>query len=148
MGNHYHLVVHTPDARISSALQQLHTWYSRHHNRVHGRSAHLFRAHFMAREISSDQHLLAACRYLALNPVRAGLASHLRAAFDNHPDWQQRYAAEIEAANDEDPPKRASVVAGGGFEQTSATASLRRDSLGRALRLCPVACERVDNPQA
>ena len=39
MGNHYHVLVRTPDARVSLALQRLHTGYSRRHNRVHGRSA-------------------------------------------------------------------------------------------------------------
>jgi REP element-mobilizing transposase RayT len=39
MGNHYHVIVRIPDARISHALQLLHTEYSRHHNRRHERSA-------------------------------------------------------------------------------------------------------------
>jgi putative transposase len=74
MSNHYHLVARIPDARISKALQQLHTWYSRLHNRLHDCSAHLFRAHFFAREIETDLDLLTTCRYLARNPVEAALA--------------------------------------------------------------------------
>src|SRR5947208_5497571 len=54
MGNHYHTLLRIPDARLSQALQRLHTEYSRHHNRRHRRSAHLFRAHAMTREITSD----------------------------------------------------------------------------------------------
>jgi len=122
MGNHYHLILYTPDARVSRAMQQLQTGYSRRHNRKYGRSAHLFRAHFGAREITSDEQLLAAARYLALNPVEAGLARHplawrwssarvhaglararvpldespLRTAFDNNPDWRQSYRRLIE----------------------------------------------------
>ncbi len=117
MGNHYHLVLSTPDARVSTALQQLHSWYSRRHNRARCRSAHLFRAHFMAREIRSDADLLNACRYLAYNPVEAGLAEDpfawpwsstaasaglreapilldltpLRAALGDSANWRQRY---------------------------------------------------------
>src|SRR5438034_4443718 len=49
LGNDYHLLVRIPDARVSKAMQQLHTWYSRLHNKRNGRSAHLFRAHFFAR---------------------------------------------------------------------------------------------------
>lgn len=75
MGNHYHLVLVTPDARVSRAIQQLHTWYSRWHNLNCGRRAYLFRAHFIAREITSDADLLAVCLYLAYNPVVAGLVS-------------------------------------------------------------------------
>ena len=121
MGNHYHLVLVTPDARVSKALQQLHTWYSRWHNFGCGRAAHLFRAHFLAREITSDAELLSVCRYLAYNPVVAGLASDpfawrwssaaasaglqqpplpldaspLRAALGDSSDWPDRYRAFI-----------------------------------------------------
>src|SRR5438477_87330 len=55
MGNHYHLILYAPDARVSRAMEQLHTGYSHTHNRKHGRRAHLFRAHFGAREITSDE---------------------------------------------------------------------------------------------
>ena len=73
MGTHYHVVVYTPGGRIPKALQRLHTSYSRRHNRARGREAHLFRAHASAREVSSDADLLNVCRYLAYNPVLAGL---------------------------------------------------------------------------
>jgi putative transposase len=73
MGNHYHALVRIPDARLSEALQRLHTEYSRQHNRTHGRSAHLFRAHCLARRIKDDKHLLGTYRYIARNPVDAGL---------------------------------------------------------------------------
>jgi REP-associated tyrosine transposase len=121
MGSHYHLIAVIPDARVSTALQQLHTWYSYLHNRLHGRSAHLFRAHFFARELESDDDLLATCRYLAWNPVEAGLAPNpfawrwssapataglaraplplelepLRAALGGESNWQLRYRAFI-----------------------------------------------------
>ena len=123
LGNHYHAVLTTPGGRISSALQQLHTWYSRTHNSRHERNAHLFRAHFFARELTSDEDLLGACRYVARNPVEAGLAEDpfswpwsstaasaglaapaipldpgpLRAALGDGDDWQRRYRAFIAA---------------------------------------------------
>jgi putative transposase len=124
MGTHYHLLLRIPDARVSKALQQLHTWYSRLHNSSNGRSAHLFRAHFFAREIESDDDLLGTARYIAWNPVAAGLAAHpfswcwgsaaataglarptlalelgpLRAAFGGGPRWRRRFRAFIEQA--------------------------------------------------
>ena len=126
LGNHYHALVRIPDARLSLALQRLHTEYSRRHNRRHGRSAHLFRAHAMTREIRSDEQLVAACRYLAWNPVAAGLVadpldwpwssarahaglerpriplaeSDLRAAFGGGADWRERYRARIETSQE------------------------------------------------
>ena len=122
LGNHYHAVVGTPGGGISAALQQLHTWYSRTHNRRHERGAHLFRAHQFARELSSDEDLLVACRYVAHNPVEAGLTDDpfswrwssaaataglvapaipldpgpLRAALGDGDDWQRRYRSFID----------------------------------------------------
>jgi putative transposase len=127
MGSHYHALARIPDARLSQALQRLHTGYSRWHNRRHGRSAHLFRAHAMTREIGSDTQLVAACRYLALNPVEAGLVedpldwpwssarahaglerpriplaeTDLEAAFGGTGDWREGYRAQISIAHDE-----------------------------------------------
>jgi putative transposase len=105
-------------------MQQLHTAYSRLHNVRHGRSAHLFRAHFTARPITSDRDLLAVCRYIALNPVKACLVDKplnwpwsstrnhagldqaaipldetpLQAALDDDPNWRQRYTRLLEDA--------------------------------------------------
>jgi putative transposase len=73
MGYHYHLVVQTPDARLSLALKELNGGYSRQFNRLHGRSAHLIRAHSRAELVADEPYLLRVCRYLAWNPVRAGL---------------------------------------------------------------------------
>lgn len=73
MDNHYHLIVITPDARLSAAMQELNGGYSKRFNATHGRSAHLFRNRFMAQLIGDDSYLLTACRYIAHNPVRAGL---------------------------------------------------------------------------
>jgi REP element-mobilizing transposase RayT len=36
MGSHYHALVRIPDARLSQALQHLHSEYSRWHNRRQG----------------------------------------------------------------------------------------------------------------
>jgi len=122
MGNHYHLILATPDARISQAIQQLHGWYSRRHNKTHARTAHLFRAHFFARELRDDADLLTTSRYLAHNPVAAGLSetpfawpwssaaataalsrpmipldtSPIQAALSDSPDWQTRYRTFID----------------------------------------------------
>jgi len=73
MGNHYHLIVQTPDARLSVALRELNGGYSRQFNYTHGHSAHLFRNRFLAHLVDDEAYLLTACRYVAHNPVRAGL---------------------------------------------------------------------------
>lgn len=73
MGTHYHTILAIPGEIVSQALQHLHTEYSRRCNRRYGRSAHLFRAHPMARMIESDADLVGTARYVARNPVDAGL---------------------------------------------------------------------------
>ncbi len=42
MGSHYHLIVRTPEASLSAAVQWLNVAYSMWWNRRHGRSGHLF----------------------------------------------------------------------------------------------------------
>src|ERR1035437_3831291 len=58
MNNHYHLIVVTPDARLSAAMRELNGGYSMRFNSIHGRSAHLFRNRFMAQLIGDDSYLL------------------------------------------------------------------------------------------
>ena len=129
LSNHHHLVLSTTGGDgISRALQQLHGWYSLTHNRRRERRAHLFCAHFFARELKSDEDLLSTCRYVAMNPVEAGLCNDpfawpwssaaasaglaepdipldlgpLRAALGDTSDWQRRYR-EFIAAPEETP---------------------------------------------
>ena len=73
MSNHHHLVVQTPHEGLPSAFQELHGCYSRAFNKIHGRSAHLFRNRYGSRLVESDADLLGVCRYVAYNPVEAGL---------------------------------------------------------------------------
>ena len=75
MTNHYHLVIHTSSGEVSRAVQYLNSAHARRFNRRHGREGHLFRAHFGAAILQDERHLEAACAYVLLNPVRAGLVS-------------------------------------------------------------------------
>ena len=73
MTNHYHLLVRTPEPNLSEAMHHLNGAYARWFNRRHGYRGHLFERRFHSATIESDWHLLEACRYVVLNPVRAGL---------------------------------------------------------------------------
>jgi putative transposase len=79
MPNHYHLVVQTRDADLSAGMQGLNGEYAHHFNFFHGTDGHLFQGRFHAVLVESDPHLAELSRYLALNPVRAGLAATARA---------------------------------------------------------------------
>jgi len=75
MTNHFHLVIQIPRGGLSRGMQQLNGGFAHSLNRRHGRTGHLFRNHFYSSQFELDSHLLEACRYVVLNPVRAGLCS-------------------------------------------------------------------------
>ena len=71
MDNHYHLLIETPDGNLSLGMRQLNGVYTQLFNRRHSRVGHLFQGRFKAIVVQKDSHLLEACRYVVLNPVRA-----------------------------------------------------------------------------
>ena len=73
MPNHVHLLVRPPCADLSDGMQELLGSYARWHNDRHGRVGHLFQGRFHARAVVREAHHRELFRYLALNPVRAGL---------------------------------------------------------------------------
>ncbi len=74
MGNHYHLLVETPEPTLSRGMRDLNGVTTQRFNRRHGRTGHLFEGRFKAILVERDAHLLEVARYVVLNPVRAGLA--------------------------------------------------------------------------
>jgi putative transposase len=97
MGNHYHLVLHTPVANLSRLMRQINGVYTQAFNRRHRLVGHLFQGRFKAILVDSDSYLLQVCRYVDLNPVRAAMVaspdayhwSSYRALIGlvNKPDW-------------------------------------------------------------
>jgi REP element-mobilizing transposase RayT len=72
MGNHFHVVLQTRQANLSRLMQRLNTLYSQGFNRRHGRCGHLLEGRFKALHVDRDAYFLEVCRYVDLNPVRAG----------------------------------------------------------------------------
>lgn len=73
MGTHYHLVIETTQTRLSKGLQRLNGLYAQQFNSRHRRAGHLFGSRFHAWSLDDEDHFAATCRYVAENPVRAGL---------------------------------------------------------------------------
>ena len=69
--DNYHLLIDTPDGNLSIGMRQLNGIYTQRFNKRHGRVGHLFQGRFKAVLVQKDSHLLEACRYVVLNPVRA-----------------------------------------------------------------------------
>ena len=76
MPNHYHLVVETPEPNLSLGMQRLNGVYAKWFNHAHGFEGHLFERRFRSIAVEREAHMLELARYLALNPVRAGLCRH------------------------------------------------------------------------
>jgi REP element-mobilizing transposase RayT len=81
MGNHYHLLFQIGESGISRGMCELNTAYAVTSNARHRRTNHLFGRRFWSELITTDAHLLQACRYVLQNPVRAGLCG-------NCEDWK------------------------------------------------------------
>lgn len=72
MDNHFHLLLETPFANLSAAMQWVNVSYSVWFNLRHDRSGHLFQGRFKALVIEDDAGWQEVARYVHLNPVRVG----------------------------------------------------------------------------
>ena len=72
MGNHYHLIIETPEANLSKALHHINSSYTTYINHKRKRSGHLFQGRYKAIVVSKDNYLVELSRYIHLNPFRAG----------------------------------------------------------------------------
>lgn len=75
LGTHYHLIVKTPLANLASGMQYLNGIYGQIVNRERRRHGHLFADRYASARIERDEHLLATLRYVARNPVVAGICA-------------------------------------------------------------------------
>jgi REP-associated tyrosine transposase len=73
MGTHYHLIVEVEDDVLPVAMHSLNLGYARGFNKRHRLKGHVLFEPYGAGRIRSDASLVARFRYVARNPVRAGL---------------------------------------------------------------------------
>jgi len=73
MDNHYHLLIETPEGNLSKGMRQLNGIYTQRFNQKHQRVGHLMQGRYKAILVDKDNYLLELCRYIVLNPVRAGI---------------------------------------------------------------------------
>lgn len=73
MGNHYHLLIETQQPTLSKGMKYLNGSYTQGFNRAHKRVGHVFQGRFKAILVEQDSYLTELSRYIALNPVRAGM---------------------------------------------------------------------------
>jgi putative transposase len=77
MNNHYHLMVETVEGDLARGMRQLNGAYSQYFNRRHDLVGHVFQGRYKAILVQKESYLLELCRYIVLNPMRAGIAATL-----------------------------------------------------------------------
>jgi len=70
---HFHLLIETTEANLSAGMHWLNHVYAKTFNRRHDRRDHVFGKRFWDKLITTDEQLVGTTRYIALNPVKAGL---------------------------------------------------------------------------
>src|SRR5262245_14640075 len=75
MTTHYHLLVTTRHPNIARGMQQLNGSHGSGFNKRHKLVGHVFQGRYHAGIVEREPHLLELVRYIALNPVRAGLCA-------------------------------------------------------------------------
>jgi REP element-mobilizing transposase RayT len=74
LSTHWHAIVELPDGSLARGMHRLVGGYSRRFNARHVRTGYLVRDRYWSRRKDSPAALLEAFRYVARNPVAAGLA--------------------------------------------------------------------------
>lgn len=75
LDNHLHAILFTPKAGLADGMQRWTSTYVRRFNDAYGRTGQLVEDRYFSNPIGSESYLVAAVRYVAFNPVRAGLCA-------------------------------------------------------------------------
>jgi len=76
MTNHVHLLLAPEEpAGIGRLMKRLAGRQTRHHNRLEGRSGTLWEGRYKSSLVEREDYLMACCRYIELNPIRARMVA-------------------------------------------------------------------------
>ena len=102
MGNHYHLLIETPEANLVDGMRRLQGTYTKRFNMRHQQWGHLFQGRYKALVVDPDgDYFATVASYIHLNPARAkcfdlesgGLADYAWSSYplymepSKRPDW-------------------------------------------------------------
>jgi len=87
MGNHYHLLVKTPQANLGRAMRHINGVYTQRHNRLRKTDGSLFRGRYKAICVEENSYQLQLSRYIHRNPLEAKFVDRL----ENYPWSSYRY---------------------------------------------------------
>jgi putative transposase len=77
MGNHYHLLVKTPEVNLGRAMRHINGLYTQRYNRLKNTNGSLFRGRCKAICLEEDSYQLQFSRYIHRSPVEAKLVKRL-----------------------------------------------------------------------
>ena len=92
MPNHYHFLLRPDeDDGLSPFIQRLFNSYTQAFNKQRRRSGTLFEGRAKSILVDTDEYVLHLCRYIHLNPVRAGLVARPEQwPYSNYLEWLER----------------------------------------------------------
>lgn len=104
MSNHYHLIVHTPEANLVSGMKWFQGTYTKRYNMRNQVWGHLFQGRYKSMVIDSEEpeYFRAACDYVHLNPVRAYLVGGKGQGSLSEYPWSS--CVHLSGPSREDPP--------------------------------------------
>ena len=77
MGNHYHLLLRTPEGNLQRIMRHINGVYTQYYNRATGRDGPLFRGRYKAVLVDAEAYWTQLSRYIHRNPLEAGLVEDL-----------------------------------------------------------------------
>lgn len=77
MGNHYHLLLCTPEGNLGRFMRHLNGVYTQRHNRKYKKDGPLFRGRYKAILVQEEDYLLGVMRYIHRNPLKANIVKEL-----------------------------------------------------------------------
>ncbi|MDH5803441.1 MAG: transposase [Gammaproteobacteria bacterium] len=69
MGNHYHLLIETPNANLGRIMRHINGVYTQRYNHLKRTDGPLFRGRYKAILADRDAYLLQLSRYIHRNPI-------------------------------------------------------------------------------
>jgi REP element-mobilizing transposase RayT len=92
MPNHYHFLLRPEaDDTLSPFIQRLFNSYTQAFNKQQGHSGTLFEGRARSVLVDTDEYVIHLCRYIHLNPIKAGLVAHPGDwPYSNYLEWVGR----------------------------------------------------------
>ncbi len=84
MGNHFHLLLETPEPNLVAGDARVSDYYSQGWNRRRSRKGHVFQGRYKAVVVNGEDrgYFMTLSDYIHLNPVRAGMIALQERLFD------------------------------------------------------------------